>query len=40
MSLTLSSVVNVIGRAGLRKEVGLLRPGPRGPMVLRHKMVQ
>ena len=30
-SLVLSSVVGAIGRAGLRKEVGLLRPGPRGP---------
>ena len=28
------------GRAGLRKEVGLLRPGPRGPKVLRHQMVR
>ena len=26
--------------AGLRKEVGLLRPGPRGPKVLRHQMVR
>ena len=24
--------------AGLRKEVGLLRPGPRGPKVLPHQM--
>ena len=30
-SLALSSVVSAIGRAGLRKEVGLLRPEPRGP---------
>ena len=30
-SLALLSVVGAIGRAGLRKEVGLLRPGPRGP---------
>ena len=29
MSLALLSVVGAIGRAGLRKEVGLLRPGPR-----------
>ena len=36
MSLALLSVVGAIGRAGLRKEVGLLRPGPRGPNVLRH----
>ena len=28
MSLALSSLVGAIGRAGLRKEVGLLRPGP------------
>ena len=34
MSLALSSLVGAIGRAGLRKEVGLLRPGPRGPKVL------
>ena len=34
MSLALTSVVGAIGRAGLRKEVGLLRPGPRGPKVL------
>ena len=40
MSLALLSVVGAIGRAGLRKEVGLLRPGPRGPKVLRHQMVQ
>ena len=33
----LLSVVGAIGRAGLRKEVGLLRPGPRGPKVLRHQ---
>ena len=39
MSLALLSVVGAIGRAGLRKEVGLLRPGPRGPKVLRHQMV-
>ena len=32
-SLALSSVGGAIGRAGLRKEVGLLRPGPRGPNV-------
>ena len=36
----LSSVVGAIGRAGLRKEVELLRPGPRGSKVLRHQMVQ
>ena len=29
-SLALLSVVGAIGRAGLRKEVGLLRPGPEG----------
>ena len=40
LSLALLSVVGAIGRAGLRKEVGLLRPGPRGPKVLRHQMVQ
>ena len=40
MSLALSSLVGAIGRAGLRKEVGLLRPGPRGPKVLRHQMVR
>ena len=34
------SLVGAIGRAGLRKEVGLLRPGPRGPKVLRHQMVR
>ena len=39
-SLALLSVVGAIGRAGLRKEVGLLRPGPRGPKVLRHQMVR
>ena len=39
-SLALLSVVGAIGRAGLRKEVGLLRPGPRGPEVLRHQMVR
>ena len=33
-----SSVVGSIGRAGLRKEVRLLRPGPR-TKVLRHQMV-
>ena len=38
-SLTLSSVVGTIGRAGLRKNVGLIRPGPRGPKVLWHQMV-
>ena len=37
MSLALSSLVGAIGRAGLRKEVGLLRPGPRGPKVLWHQ---
>ena len=31
LSLVLLSVVSAIGRAGLRKEVGLLRPGPHGP---------
>ena len=40
LSLVLSSLVGAIGRAGLRKEVGLLRPGPRGPKVLRHQMVR
>ena len=41
LSLALSSLVGAIGRAGLRnKEVGLLRPGPRGPKVLRHQMVR
>ena len=40
MSLALSSLVGAIGRAGLRKEVGLLRPGPCGPKVLRHQMVR
>ena len=39
MSFRLLSVVGAIGRAGLRKEVGLLRPGPRGPKVLQHQMV-
>ena len=39
LSLTLSSLVGAIGRAGLRREVGMFRPGPRGPMVLRHQMV-
>ena len=33
-------VVCAIGRAGLRKEVGLLRSCPRGPKVLRHQTVQ
>ena len=37
LSLALLSVVGAIERAGLRKEVGLLRPGPRGPKVLRQK---
>ena len=32
--------LDTFGRAGLRKEVGLLRPGPRGPKVLRHQMVR
>ena len=36
----LLSVVGAIGRADLRKEVGLLRPGPRCPKVHRHQMVQ
>ena len=40
LSLALLSVVGAIGRAGLRKEVGLLRLGPRGPKVLRHQMVR
>ena len=40
LSLALSSLVGAIGRACLRKEVGLLRPGPRGPKVLRHQMVR
>ena len=40
LSLALSSLVGAIGRTGLRKEVGLLRPGPRGPKVLRHQMVR
>ena len=40
LSLALLSVVGAIGRAGLRKEVGLLRPGPRGPKVLRHQIVR
>ena len=35
-----SSVGGAIGRAGLRKEVGLLRPWPRGPKVLRRQIVQ
>ena len=39
-SLTLSSVVGAIERTGRRKEVGLLRPGPRDPKVLRLQMVQ
>ena len=39
-SLALLSFVGAIGRAGLRKEVGLLRPGPCGPKVLRHQMVR
>ena len=30
LSLALSSVVGAIGRAGLRKEVGLFRPGTCG----------
>ena len=30
LSLALSSVVGATGRAGLGKEVGLLRPGPNG----------
>ena len=30
-SLSWSAVVGAIRRAGFRKEVGLLRPGPRGP---------
>ena len=40
LCLALLSVVGAIGRAGLRKEVGLLRPGPRGPKVLRHQIVR
>ena len=39
-SLALLFVVGAIGRAGLRKEVGLLRPGPRGPKVLGHQKVR
>ena len=31
LSLALLSVVGAIGRADLRKEVGLLRPGPSRP---------
>ena len=38
-SLALLSVVGAIGRAGLRKEVGRLSPGPRGPKVVWHQMV-
>ena len=38
--LALTSVVAAIGRAGLREEMGMLGPGPRGPKVLRHQMVQ
>ena len=34
-SLALLSVVGAIGRAGIRKEVGLLRSGPRGQKMLR-----
>ena len=34
LSLALLSVVGVIGRTGPRKEVGLLRPGPRAPKLL------
>ena len=39
-TLVLLSVVGAIARASRRKEVGLLRPGPRGPKVLRHQMVR
>ena len=40
LSLALSSLVGEIGRAGLTKEVELLRPGPRGPKVLRHHILR
>ena len=40
LPLALSSLVGAIGRAGLRMEVGLLKPEPRGPKVLRHQMVR
>ena len=33
-------VVGAIERADFRKEVRLLRPGPRGPKVLRQQMVR
>ena len=36
---TVQNILFIIS-AGLRKEVELLRPGPRGPKVLRHQMVQ
>ena len=39
-SLALLSVVGAIGKASLRKEVGLLRPEPRGPKGLRHERVR
>ena len=35
--MALSSVVGAIGKTGLRKEVGLFRPGARGQKV--HQMV-
>ena len=34
LSLVLSSIVGANGRAGCRKEVGLLRPGLGGPKVI------
>ena len=40
LSLALSSVTGALGKSGLRKEVGLLRPGQRDPKVLRHHRIQ
>ena len=40
LSMALSFVVGAIGRTGLRKEVGLLRPGPRGLKVIPQRMVR
>ena len=40
MFLAFLSVVDPIRTAGLRKEVGFFRPGPRGPKVHPHQMVR
>ena len=39
LALSVMLSVSLYGRAGLKKDLGFLRHGPRGPMVLRHQMV-